>query len=94
MRATITDAKNFPATIWVEIENNGKTSTHQLDLEEYECLEVVEYYAGDGYVMYTDPTGQFPNRHFYVDAYFIREGDDFIPEEPSSDQVQIEELVG
>ena len=92
MRATITDKKGFPATLWMEIENNGVTVTHQLELEDYECLEVIEYYSGNGYTMYTDPSGHFPDKHFYVDTYFTREGQDFIPEESYSNDVEIEEL--
>jgi hypothetical protein len=92
MRATITDTKDFPGTVWVEIERDGKTELHQLHLEDQECLEVVEYYSGDGYTMYMDAEGKFPNTRFYVNTYFTREGQDFIPEEPCSDQVEIEEL--
>jgi hypothetical protein len=92
MRATITDAKDFPSTVWVEIERDGKTELHQLHLEDYDCLEVVEYWSGNGYAMYADAEDKFPDIRFYVDTYFTREGQDFIPEEPCSDQVEIEEL--
>lgn len=93
MRATITDSKDFPSTVWVEVERDGKTELHQLHLEDQECLEIVEYYSGDGYTMYMDAEGKFPDTRFYVNTYFTREGQDMVPEEPSSDDVEIEELL-
>lgn len=93
MIARITDAKDFPSTVWVQVERDGTIELHQLHLEDQECLEIVEYYSGDGYTMYMDAEGKFPDTRFYVNTYFTREGGDFIPEEPSSDDVEVEELL-
>lgn len=90
MNATITDTKDFPQVIWANIERDGKTSLEQLELYDYECLEVVEYYSGEGYAVYVDSEGLFPDAKFYVDIHFTREGQDFVPEGINSDNMEIE----
>jgi len=92
LKATVTDASDFPNTLKVAISGealemniNTFTTLEFLDAEE---LEVVEFQSADGYASYT--TDLLPGHIFYADVYFEREGTDWTISELDSPQLEIE----
>jgi hypothetical protein len=77
--AQITSHEGFPSKIHAMV--SGKKFGMDinmnliLDFFESECLEVVDYWGGDGYVEYTHEL--FPNHRFIANASFEREGQDW-----------------
>lgn len=59
-----------------------------LELNDYEVLEIVDYWDGDGYIEYY--CDLFKDYKFVAEACFEREGQDFIPLEITNPQLEIE----
>jgi hypothetical protein len=92
LTAKITSEEGFPSKIHAMVSGKkfGMDINMSLimDLFDSECLEVVEYYVGDGYAIYTHEL--FPNHRFIADAYFQREGQDWVLDELVGNKLEIE----
>jgi len=77
--AQITSHEGFPSKVHAMVSGKkfGMDINMNLILEFFdaECMEVVEYYSGDGYVAYTHEL--FPHHRFIANAAFEREGQDW-----------------
>lgn len=94
LTATVTDARDFPNSLKAIVSGQALEMNVNafvtLELEEYEALEVIEFYSACGYAKYK--TDVLPNHEFYANIDFEREGTDWIPLELESPSLEIETL--
>ena len=92
LTAQITSHHGFPSKIHAMVSGKkfGMDINMNLILEFYEseCLEVVDYWGGDGYATYTHEL--FPNHRFIANASFEREGQDWELYELYDNSLEIE----
>lgn len=92
LTAKVTSEEGFPSKIHAMVSGTkfGMDINMNLILELFdsECLEVVEYYCGDGYATYTHEL--FPQHRFIANASFEREGQDWVLEEIVGNKLEVE----
>lgn len=92
-KARVINSKDLNS-IEIEVTGSGlEMNVHTITvahMEDYEVLEVVDYWDGDGYIEYY--CDLFKGYKFIADACFEREGQDFIPLEITNPQLTIEPI--
>lgn len=92
IKTTVTNHEGFPSSLDVMVSGTKLgmdiNAFVTLSLVESECLEVVEYYSGDGYGEYM--CDAFPQYKFIANIGFTRMGQDFVPIELQSNKLEME----